>query len=194
MDEGAERLEQEVGGHLGRGDLRQAATVALRGYGPQILGYLTAVMKDEDAAHDVFSEFTRDLWAGLPAFRRESSFRTWAYRVAWHAALRALRDPHRKRMQPLGDHELSGVAAEVRTETAQYLRTEPKDRIRALRAELDPDEQTLLTLRLDRRMSWREVAQVLAEEGKPVSQPVLWKRFERLKAKLKRLAEREGLL
>lgn len=75
-------LEPRLLALLDAGDLSGAATEALRGYGPQVLGYLTAVLRDEDDAHDVFSQFAEDLWRGLPGFRRESSIRTWAFRLA----------------------------------------------------------------------------------------------------------------
>ena len=64
-----------------------------------------------------------------------------------------------------------------------------------LRATLDEDEQTLLTLRVDRRLSWAEVAQVMAEDGAaPPEEPALRKRFERLKEKLARAAREQGLV
>jgi RNA polymerase sigma-70 factor (ECF subfamily) len=63
-----------------------------------------------------------------------------------------------------------------------------------LKAQLDPGEQTLLTLRVDRQLSWSEVADVLAEDGERLDEPVLRKRFERLKDKLTRAARGEGLV
>src|SRR5215469_5037648 len=92
-------IEQRIGACLDRGDVKQAATEALRGYGPQILAYLSGVLRDDEAAAEVFSEFSEDLWRGIGAFRRESSFRTWAYRLAWNAARQLARDPFRKRGQ-----------------------------------------------------------------------------------------------
>ncbi|HET8733590.1 MAG TPA: sigma factor, partial [Anaeromyxobacteraceae bacterium] len=73
-------LEPRILARLDQGDLPGAATEALRGYGPQVLGYLNAVLRNEDDAHDVFSQFAEDLWKGLAGFRRESSVRTWAFR------------------------------------------------------------------------------------------------------------------
>ena len=53
------------------------------------------------------------------------------------------------------------------------------------------DEQSLLTLRVDRGMSWAEIAHIL-DEG--AGEPALRKRFERVKRKLRDLAAAEGLL
>jgi RNA polymerase sigma-70 factor, ECF subfamily len=67
--------------------------------------------------------------------------------------------------------------------------------IERLRAMLTPEERTLLVLRLDRDLSWREVAIVLEEEqGEPVEEAALRKRFERVKERLVRLARDEGLV
>ena len=46
-------LEARIGQHLELGMLAEAATAALKGYGPEILGYLSAVLRDREAAGDV---------------------------------------------------------------------------------------------------------------------------------------------
>src|SRR4051812_20746183 len=82
--------------HAG-GELRGAATLAIQAYGPEILGYLFAVTREEQVAADVFSGFLEDVWRGLPGFAWRSSFRTWAYAVARNALLRQFRDGARGR-------------------------------------------------------------------------------------------------
>src|SRR3954464_4588690 len=94
-------LEAAIGRSLESGQLSQAATGVIRGYGPEILGYLAAVLRDDDAAAEAFSRFAEDLWKGLPGFRRKSSIRTWAYRVAWNAAQDTIADAFRKRARRL---------------------------------------------------------------------------------------------
>lgn len=51
--------------------------------------------------------------------------------------------------------DLADAAEAVRTRTAEYLRTEVKDRIAKLRDSLDPEDRTLLILRVDRKLGWR---------------------------------------
>lgn len=189
-----EVLEREISAHLGTGDLEGAATTAVRGYGPQILGYLVAVMRDDEAAYEVFSQFSEDLWKGLASFRGDASFRTWAYRIAWNAAKRYRRDAYRRRGRPFLTGELSKIADEIRSSTALYRKTSVKDRVSILRESLAPQDQTLLILRVDRGLSWREVAEVMSEPEDPVDEAALRKRFERLKGKLRKLAEEQGLL
>jgi RNA polymerase sigma-70 factor (ECF subfamily) len=187
-------LEPRILALLDAGDLSGSATEALRGYGPQILGYLTAVMRDEDDAHDVFSQFAEDLWRGLPGFRRESSVRTWAFRLAWHAASRYARDPYRKRHRPILTTEASKIAEQVRSTMSTYAPGGRADRLLKLRESLDKEEQTLLILRVDKAMPWEDVAEVLRADGEPATPAALRKRFERLKEKLGRLAREQGLI
>ena len=187
-------LEPRILALLAAGDLSGSATEALRGYGPQILGYLTAVMRDEDDAHDVFSQFAEDLWRGLPGFRRESSIRTWAFRLAWHAASRYARDPYRKRHRPILTTEASKIAEQVRSTMSTYSPGGRADRLLKLRESLEPEEQTLLILRVDKAMPWEDVAEVLRADGEPATPAALRKRFERLKEKLGRLAREQGLI
>ncbi len=186
--------EQHIQDLAARGDLRGAAGEALRWLGPEILGYLSAVMKSEADAAEVFSQFAEDLWRGLPGFRRESSLRTWAYRLAYHAAARFARDPYRQRGRRLETSMASRIADDVRRSSA-LRRDRRLEQLAALRATLDQDERTLLILRLDRRLSWREVAEVLASQGEaPADEAALRKRFERIRDKLGARARRAGLI
>ena len=187
-------LEPRILALLDAGDISGAATEALRGFGPQVLGYLTAVLRDEDDAHDVFSQFAEDLWRGLPGFRRESAVRTWAFRLAWHAASRYARDPYRKRHRPILSTEASKIAEEVRSTMSTYAPGGRADKLVKLRESLDPEEQTLLILRVDKAMPWEDVAEVLRADGEAATPAALRKRFERLKEKLGRLAREQGLL
>lgn len=180
---------------LDRGDHAGAATAVVRQYGPQLLGYLCSVLRSEADAGEVFSMFSEDLWRGLPGFRRECPLRVWCYRLAWHAAARFLRDPYRGRGRRLETNELSRLVHEVRSSVFLGRDQARQATLDRLRAGLTPDERTLLVLRLDRGLAWAEVALVLAEEqGQPVDEAALRKRFERLKDKLAQRAREEGLL
>jgi RNA polymerase sigma-70 factor (ECF subfamily) len=187
-------LDPRILSLLDTGDLSGAATEALRGYGPQVLGYLTAVLRDDDDAHDVFSQFAEDLWRGLPGFRRECAVRTWAFRLAWHAAARYARDPYRKRHRPILTTEASKIAEEVSSTMSTYAPGGRADKLMKLRESLNSEEQTLLILRVDKAMPWEDVAEVLRADGEPASPAALRKRFERLKEKLGRLAREQGLI
>jgi RNA polymerase sigma-70 factor (ECF subfamily) len=204
-------LEERISGALARREVDQAVTEVLKGYGPQILGYLRAVMRDPEEAEEVFSQFAEDLWKGLAGFRGECSVRVWAYKVAWHAASRYARDPYRRRRDRLATSMASRLADEILSSSNRNLERRSAD-VERLRMHLSAEEQSLLVLRVDRQLSWREVAEVLASEedeggdgvtppspdgrrgSGPVDETTLRKRFERLKLKLAKLAREEGLL
>jgi RNA polymerase sigma-70 factor (ECF subfamily) len=178
-----------------------ATTLAIRKYGPELLGYLVAVARSEDIAGEVFAVFSEDLWKGLPSFRWQASFRTWAYTLARNALYRFLRDPARKRERIALSQapEVNELVEKVRTTTLVYLRTEVKDSVAQLREKLDADEQTLLILRVDRRMAWKEIARVMSESSDPDDATIkresaaLRKRFERIKNSLREMAREAGI-
>ncbi|MBS2025790.1 MAG: hypothetical protein JST92_25600, partial [Deltaproteobacteria bacterium] len=86
------------------------------------------------------------------------------------------------------------VRASVRSSTSTSMSVSAMhDLVARLRAELSPAEQTLLILRIDRELSWKEVASVMAAEGEDVDPAALRKRFERLRVRIaERVAEEKA--
>ena len=185
-------------------DYRSAVTLLLRNYGDCVMTFLAFQLRDPTAADEAFAITAEQLWHGLPGFKWQSSVRTWAYAIARRAAVRHMCDPHRRRHRnlPLGEHHaLSQLVDDVRTRTQRYMKTETKNRMRALREQLPPDDQLLLVLRINRQLSFRDAAivmtsceQQLDEQAIEREAARLRKRFERIKAALRRMAERDGLL
>jgi RNA polymerase sigma-70 factor (ECF subfamily) len=186
-------LEEDIAEALARGDADRAASEAIRGYGPQILGYLTRVLGSADDAADAFSLFSEQLWRGMRGFEGRSTVRVWAYRVAWSAAMRVAEDGWRRRRERLRTSMASRIAAEIVTTASRAAGGEDAG-LERLREALVPEERSLLVLRVDQRLSWREVAEVMRGEGAQVDEAALRKRFERVKRKLRELAAASGLL
>ena len=185
-------VEEQIKATLAGGDHRAAATEALRAYGPKILGYLQAVLRDEADAADAFSIFAEDLWKGIGGFRGESSLKTWAYKLAWCSAMHIRSDAWKRLGRRLETGEASQLAAEVRTKSV--VRDERQRlSLERLREALSAEEQTLLFLRLDQQLEWSEVAEVLSAGGPVVEAAALRKRYERLKERLAKLAREQGL-
>ena len=184
----------------GESKFDEAATCALKGYGPGVMGLLVKMTQDEDQASDVFSMFCEDMWGGLPGFRWEASLKNWVYRLAIHAHRRYVRDPLRKRGTRLSTDAAGRLPEVARTMTRNFVRTTVKDQFKALRADLKPQEQALLTLRLDRGMDWNEIALVMLDEPDPTPDAIRKeaqrqrKGFSRLKVKLTELLKQEGVL
>lgn len=201
-----EQLERTVRALCDTGDHAAAATTALRGYGPELLGFLNAVHLSETDASDAFSDLSQILWRKLPDFAWESTLRTWVYGIARNVSrtLRRNAGRRRRREAPVGDSALEDVAQAVRTETLAHLRTERRTRLQELRDALPEEDRMLLILRVDRKLEWNDLARVLAE-GDDGSSPLvdaavtreaarLRKRFQVIKDRLREAARREGLI
>jgi RNA polymerase sigma-70 factor (ECF subfamily) len=197
-------LEQAIRSRCDQGDLAGAATVAIRGYGDELFGFIAALHRSEDDASEVFARVAERLWSGLGGFGWQSSFRTWAYAVARNESRYYRRGEglRARRNAPLPDgSDLSEVVAEVRSRTITFLRTEQRTRLAELRDSLPPDDRALLVLRIDRELSWIDLARVLHGDEEPLGEEALKresarlrKRFQLVKDRLREMARREGLL
>ncbi|HEX3772210.1 MAG TPA: hypothetical protein VHV30_15140, partial [Polyangiaceae bacterium] len=70
-----------------------------------------------------------------------------------------------------------------------------------LRESLPVEDQSLLILRINRKLDWKEIAQVMADEGGAVPDETLTKeaarlrkRYQLLKEKLRRMAIEQGIV
>ncbi len=179
-------------------DFAGALQIAVETYGEEVFSFLVVRMRDEDAAGDVFSQACEDLLASLPSFGWRCSLRTWFYRVARSAAARYQRSPLNNSARRVALSNVSELAAQVRSRTLAHMRSEVKDKMRALREQLDADEQQLLMLRVERDLSWGEIAEILDDvdddEPKERAAARLRQQFQKLKTRLRELAIAEGLI
>jgi RNA polymerase sigma-70 factor (ECF subfamily) len=186
-------LEEEVRSRLRAGDAAGAAGLVIEALGPAILRYLRSMLRVEDDAGDAFSQWSENVWHGLPDFRFGAMLKTWCYRLAWNAAQNLRNEAWRRHGQRLATGEASRLAASIRTRSL-VVEERQRQALDELREMLDAEERSLLALKVDQKLSWIEVAEVLAGEGMPVKPAALMKRFERIKAKLGKLARERGLL
>jgi RNA polymerase sigma-70 factor (ECF subfamily) len=192
-------VEEEIGRLRAAGQLKDVATLAIEGYGPEVLSFLEMMLRDHADASDAFAQACEDLWKGLPRFEGRSSMKTWFYTLARHAASRLRRSTHPGRHAALS--EITDVAERVRSRTRPHLRTEIKHGFAAIREALDDDDRMLLVLRVDRAMSWNDVARVMADESDSDSSEStariaarLRKRFQSVKDTIRERAIAQGLI
>jgi len=195
-----EALEQRIREYCEQGDVGRAVEEALAGYGPELMGLLVSLLEDRERAREAYAIFSETLLMDLAAFRWESSFRTWAHRVARNIAYRLAAAPSHREVQ-VSQGAFDGQVHHDWSRTRPWLRTDIKDRVRALRAQLEPSEQTLLELRIDQRMSWTDVARRLSDPGEVATSEALARRaavlrqqFQRIKVRLRALAREAALL
>jgi RNA polymerase sigma-70 factor (ECF subfamily) len=186
-------LDKHVRERLATDGPDAAATLLIELLGPAILRYLRSMLRVEDDAADAFSIWSENVWTGLPAFRGESSLKTWGYRLAWNVAQNLRNEAWRRRGQRLATGQASALAQSIRTRSVLVVERQ-RQALDELRAALSEEDRSLLVLRLDQQLSWNEVAEVLAAEGKRIEPATLMKRYERVKARLGELARERGLI
>jgi len=194
MSEEETALELSVRTALAAGDPARATTLALQGRGPEVLRFLRSLLGDETRAGDAFSMFAERLWSTLPRFQWQCSLRSWCFLLARHAAT----DQARVERRRAGDVPLSQageLAERLRTETTSNI-----DRARAeLRASFTEEERTLLILRLEEGLAWRDLARVFlgeraTDEDLDRESARLRKRFQLAKDRFVEAAKSRGLL
>ena len=185
--------EERIRALLASGRPEDAATEAIRGYGPQILRYLRSILGHEADAREAFSQFAENLWRGLPEFGGRAPFRIWAYRIAWNAACDLNKAPWRQRRTRLSTAAAARIADTIATSTDEKLALR-RTALDSLRASLSIDDRALAVLRIDQGLSWAECAVALSTDGNEVKANTLTKRFERIKERLGKMAKKKGLL
>jgi len=190
--------EVEITARIRAGSFEQAATLALETYGAELYGFLVNHFGGESAAAEVFGQLGEDLWKGIPQFGFRCSVRTWLYVLARNASSRYRRSPWQR--QRTSESALDHAIARVRSGTAPWLQTEVKDRWRTLRESLDPDDRSLLVLRIDRDLPWDDCARITLEDEAADDADIareaarLRKRFQFVKDDLRDRAKAAGLL
>jgi RNA polymerase sigma-70 factor (ECF subfamily) len=192
-------IESELARLRAEGKLKEVASLAIESYGGEVLSFLETMLRDHADSGDAFAQACEDLWKGLPRFEGRSSFKTWFYTLARHAASRLRRNAHHKRLTSLS--EVSDLAERIRSRTRPHLKTEVKTGFAAIRAALEDDDRMLLLLRVDRAMSWNDVARVMANEDDGDSTETiarvaarLRKRFQTVKETIRERARASGLI
>ena len=177
-----------------------AAKEALERYGAELFGFLINVLGSEADASEVFLQVGEDLWRGLPRFGLRSSVRTWLYVLARNAATDYRRSPWNRRDRRTSDAELGEILARTRSRTSPWLQTELKEKVRALRESLSPEDRTILVLRVDRGLAWEDVARVILGDDIPDDKVLarevarVTKRYQLIKDQLRKRARETGLV
>src|SRR5262245_37427168 len=155
-------LDERVRCRLRAGDTGAATTLVLRELGPEVLGFLSGVLADADA-DEVFSSLSERLWKSLSGFEGRCSIRTWTYVLARHELGHFRRGMRRRHEGCVPMSELKDIIAVARTRTRTTMATGMQRKLRALRDALPIADRTLLILRVDRDLSWDEIALAFSE-------------------------------
>jgi RNA polymerase sigma-70 factor (ECF subfamily) len=117
------------------------------------IGRLVSRVVDSSDVDDVTQDIFLHVFRTLGAFRFESQFSTWVYRLAVNDALQHLRRKERRPLVCLEGLEISGQSPVSQIETTELL-------TRAL-SKLDPEARLLLHLREEQEESYARIAEIL---------------------------------
>jgi RNA polymerase sigma factor (sigma-70 family) len=188
-------VEARIEAFLARDDWSGAVEAAFRGYGEEVLRYIVTLLRDRNRADgpDLASELFLALLERRSQFQRRSPFRGFMYGIARNLAISALRGASRRPAVSLDAAPAGALVREVRDSTNEWQKTTTRDALAEVRAGLDVEEQTLLVLIVDRKLSSAEVAQAMSDPGRVVTPAAVRKRFERLREKLREKLEARGI-
>ena len=130
-----------------------------------------------EQAEDVYQEVLLRIFHHLPGFRGDSAFRTWAYRIAYNQCMDLLR---RQRDDQSFDPDLH----EEGREDAYAL---SGDRFERMIAALNPQERTVVTLRLVSELEFQDIADITGDKLSALKM-----RYQRALEKLRRQSEETG--
>jgi RNA polymerase sigma-70 factor (ECF subfamily) len=197
----ARALDDRVHALVNGGDTSRAATEALRALGPDILGFLSGVLRNDADADDVFAAVSERLWRSFETFDWRCSLRTWSHVIAAREIMRFRRGDRRHVEGRVPISEVADVIAAVRTGTSSRQRSEHQRAVTRLRDELPEEDRMLLVLRVDRNLPYDEIALAFAEDPEQCSDEArkreaarLRQRFQILKRRLAGRARDAGLL
>ena len=193
-------IDAVVREYCAKGDFKAAAGAALAEYGKKIRAWCTAIVRGEEHACDAYSLFCERLFMGLPNFSWKCSLSTWMYIVARRCVLdvQRVRCRHRARFWAI-DAEVDDADVDMdEHKTEPWQTTDVKTRFAMIRDRLSSSDKVLLTLRVDRCMSWEDVALVTWPDASPDElrkhAVALRRKFHRLKQRIRTMAEADGLL
>jgi len=146
-----------------RGD-RAAFDVLVLRYQHKVLKLIMRYIRDAAEAEDVAQEAFIKAYRALPAFRGDSAFYTWLYRIAINTAKNALVSSKRRPIDydlDLQDPEQYDMAARLKdSETPEglLLTDEIRETVNGAIADLPEDLRTAIVLREIDGLSYEEIA------------------------------------
>ena len=162
-----EESDQQLVERVQKGD-RRAFDVLVLKYQHRIYSLVSRFIRDSDEIQDVVQEAFIKAYRALPAFRGDSAFYTWLYRIAINTAKNYL--VSRSRRPPGADVEIedaefmegADALRDVADPESQMMTEQLRVAIDRAISALPEDLRTALTLREFEGMSYEEIATVMS--------------------------------
>ena len=173
------KLDQRIRILLATRTIEEATTLVLRELGPEILGFLSGVLGDDDG-DEAFSAFSERLWRSLETFEWRCKLRTWTYVLARHEISRFRRGQRRHVEGRVPISALTEVLAAVR-KTRSTLAADRRSALTRLRDELPIEDRALLILRVDRNLAFDDIALAFSDHPETLGKDELKRESSRLR-------------
>ncbi|MEZ5462177.1 RNA polymerase sigma factor RpoE [Dokdonella sp.] len=163
---GESELDQALVERVQKGDKR-AFDLLVRKYQHKIISLVTRYVSDWSEAQDVAQEAFIRAYRAIGAFRGDSAFYTWIYKIAINTAKNYLVSKGRR--PPIGDIAIEDAvlldgASQLReraTPERELLRQEIEQTVFATVEELPEELRTAITLREVDGLSYEEIAEAM---------------------------------
>ena len=121
------------------------------------------MVRDQEAARDITQEAFLRVFKGLKKFKKDSSFKTWLYRIVTNQSIDYLRKRKSRRDQhivSLDEDREATISDTQPSPRGQYLRKELHKEVRAAIDQLSPDHKAAILLCDMEGLSYSEIAEI----------------------------------
>jgi RNA polymerase sigma-70 factor, ECF subfamily len=135
-----------------KGDLTAFDEIMLR-YERQIYRLCYRFTSNPDDARDLAQDVFIKAFENLVSFRKESSLKTWLYRIATNHCINHMKANTRQFVEVTDTTKQTGATAQIALEDK-----EQRDHFRHLVTKLPPKQRAILELRIHEQLSYEEIA------------------------------------
>lgn len=166
MKFGGEEADEQLVERVQQGDKRAFEVLVLR-YQHRIYSLVSRFIRDPDEVQDVVQEAFIKAYRAFGAFRGDSAFYTWLYRIAINTAKNHL--VSRSRRPPGADVDVedaeylegAGALRDIADPESQLVTEQLRQAVDAAIRRLPEDLRTALSLREFEGLSYEEIAEVM---------------------------------
>jgi RNA polymerase sigma-70 factor, ECF subfamily len=125
-----------------------------------VYGVALRIVRNPSVAEDITQEVFVIVFKKLRSFRKDSAFSTWLYRITVNHALRRLKKEQRY-VSNEDNENLNSQTDQTLNPEDQLLKEEENRLIREFINELPDKQRTVMALRLEKDIPFKEIARIL---------------------------------
>lgn len=178
--------EQFISDYLKKGE-QQALEILIKRYLKPIYNFVYRFVGDSKEAEDIAQEVFVKAWRNLKRYDQERSFRVWIFAIAKNASIDWLKKKKSLSFSSFENEKgenfsLASLASLDLLPDELSVQSESADKLALATESLSPQYKTVLSLRYNNQLNFREIAEKLGESLNTVKS-----RHRRALGKLRRL-------